>query len=938
VIDSIYAVRQARKNSKPPYRREVRLATRAVLERLEERALLSTYSVSTTADSGAGSLRQAILDANNHVNGYSPLIRDVISFDTTVFGGGVKTIACSSALPAVTDSVTIDGTLASGKPGVQLDGSAAGIGVDGLDIYGGNTLVRGLIISNFNGNGIVIAQSGGDVIHGNYIGTDLAGTGWGGNGIDGIAILAGGDAQVLGNVIGDNGGNGIEIRGGSGDTIKANFIGVDASGRGSMGNAGKGIVLSGAANVTIGGGVAGDGNVIAANAGDGVQVRDGSSAITIQGNFIGTNSAADATVGNGGNGVNVLGASHDITVSGNILSGNGASGVQLSGTGGNITIQGNRIGTDAGGSLAVSNSGDGVYVNGACHALIAGNVISGNSVNGIDIAWSGIATVQGNDIGLAADGTTALGNGGAGVYISGSGNLIGGSAAQGNAIAFNGENGVTLLLTASANTIRGNSIFSNTLLGIDLGNNGVTLNDAAGHVGPNNYQDFPVIASVVNNNDGTVTVIGTITSQAAGSFLLDFYANNALNASTYGEGRTYLGGVSVNVNAAGTSSFTVTLTAAIPAGQMWVTGTATDGAGNTSEFSRGVQATQGQPLLATTTTLASSTGSSIFGKAVTFTATVSHGTLATGTVDFIDLMEDGSVVVLGSSAIDANGVATFSTSSLSMGTHTIHAVYHGDTHNAGSASSDLDDAVRTNKVTIGGHTYSDTTGNGISTDDTPLTGVTVNLYQDTNGNGKIDTGDVLLATAVTGADGKYEFSNLNAGTYIVQEITPPGSICTAPVMTSAYAIHGAEGSVFSTADFDNYRKGGRKTDVSSITYTVIDPKTGTHTYSDLRGHTAPGDTVIVKFTVRGNSPIALTLVSYTAPSGKFVAREAAKQQVFQFATGTFAPGAHTLTVTLPKHAYQVDFVMGSLINQFGPAGGNVFYSAQDRLLGHDNGG
>jgi hypothetical protein len=85
--------------------------------------------VTNAADSGAGSLRQAILDAN--ATGGA----DVIAFD--IPGSGVQTIAPASPLPAVTDPLTIDGTTQpgyAGAPLIELDGLGAGQGVTGLDI------------------------------------------------------------------------------------------------------------------------------------------------------------------------------------------------------------------------------------------------------------------------------------------------------------------------------------------------------------------------------------------------------------------------------------------------------------------------------------------------------------------------------------------------------------------------------------------------------------------------------------------------------------------------------------------------------------------------------------------------------------------------------------------------------------------------------------
>lgn len=103
--------------------------------------------------------------------------------------------------------------------------------------------------------------------------------------------------------------------------------------------------------------------------------------------------------------------------------------------------------------------------------------------------------------------------------------------------------------------------------------------------------------------------------------------------------------------------------------------------------------------------------------------------------------------------------------------------------------------------------------------------------------------------------------------------------------------------------------------------------------------TAEGETVQVSFTVAaGTAPEQLTLVSYTAPGPTFVAAQAAQQQIFDLDTGTFGPGTYTLQVTIPYSYYQVDFVCGAAIDTFGPAGSNIFYSAQNRLFSADNGG
>src|SRR5262249_55592109 len=122
------------------------------LEIVEDRTLLSTFTVNNTADGGPGSLRQAILDADA-VNGQTSAI------DFAIPGEGVQTIAPNSALPALTNPVLIDGFSQpgyAGTPLVAIDGTQAVTG-DGLTITGPNVTVRGLDITNFSqGAGIHI--------------------------------------------------------------------------------------------------------------------------------------------------------------------------------------------------------------------------------------------------------------------------------------------------------------------------------------------------------------------------------------------------------------------------------------------------------------------------------------------------------------------------------------------------------------------------------------------------------------------------------------------------------------------------------------------------------------------------------------------------------------------------------------------------------------
>jgi hypothetical protein len=167
-------------------------------------------------------------------------------------------------------------------------------------------------------------------------------------------------------------------------------------------------------------------------------------------------------------------------------------------------------------------------------------------------------------------------------------NVIGGTGpGQANVIAFNNGNGVTLSAFFQGNANVGNAtrtnlIFGNTALGIDLGNDGVTPNDAGdADAGNNNLQNFPVITTV--DLGGGVHIVGTLNSVPSALFFLDFYASAACDPSGNGEAETYLGSSQVTTDAGGNAAIDVTLPGSVTAG--WsVSATATDNSGNTSEF------------------------------------------------------------------------------------------------------------------------------------------------------------------------------------------------------------------------------------------------------------------------------------------------------------------------------------------------------------------
>lgn len=198
------------------------------------------FTVTNTNNSGPGSLRQAILDSNNH-----PLGPNTIQF--TIAPGGIATIAVSSALPTVAAPVLIDGTSQpgfSGSPLIKVDGTNAGTGSDGLVITAGNTTVKGLAIDRFPGNGIVLSTNGGDIVEGNFVGLDVPSPAPAANGGDGIRVST--STTTIGsfglgnwNIIVSNGAAGVHVLSGVDNRISTGAMHANSSG---------GIVLAAGAN------------------------------------------------------------------------------------------------------------------------------------------------------------------------------------------------------------------------------------------------------------------------------------------------------------------------------------------------------------------------------------------------------------------------------------------------------------------------------------------------------------------------------------------------------------------------------------------------------------------------------------------------------------------------------------------------------------------
>jgi VCBS repeat-containing protein/parallel beta-helix repeat protein len=283
---------------------------------------------------GFVSLREAILAANATANAGGP---DRINFDIV----GPQTINVGAtglgALPTITDAVIIDGTTDPDfavAPVIVLDGASAGAGANGLQIdLSGGSIIKGLVIDNFRGSGLRIGGSGGNLIQGNYIGIDATGAVAAGNSGYGI-LLASGNNVVGGtsvperNVISGSGIDGVYVAGSSGNIVQGNYIGTNAAGTAALGNTEDDVWLNDASNNTIGGTVAGAGNVISGNGWSGVAFTGGGAGNVVQGNLIGVDSSGTAALANLRQGVQLAG-SNSATIggvtagTGNVIANNG---------------------------------------------------------------------------------------------------------------------------------------------------------------------------------------------------------------------------------------------------------------------------------------------------------------------------------------------------------------------------------------------------------------------------------------------------------------------------------------------------------------------------------------------------------------------------------------------------------------------------------------
>ena len=545
----------------------------------------ATFVVSNTNDSGAGSFRQAIEDANDNL-GF-----DFVKFD--IPGPGIQTIfllvefAGPHGAIRINDTVFIDGWTQGGvgyqgPPLIEFrcSGNANSCMHFTSDEFrpssaSGSTM-RGIVISESSSRAIDIFGVANlhvdDVtIQGCYIGTDASGTGPGAVGGAGIMVHTGSHNRIggtqpnqrnvissVGNVLFDNPAVFIAS---DHNIVEGNYIGLDRTGTSVLPNV-SGVFIDGAKHNRVGGTSPAQRNVISGNLNTGVTINGGTDNL-VEGNYIGTLADGVSPAGNGDWGV--------------------------------------RIGGSTAG-FATRNHVGGVTSS-------AGNVIADNASGGIRL-WAGTTrnTVENNLIGVGADGVTSLGNHGEGILIEdGSLNTIGGSATvgkfklpAGNTITFNSGTGVRIN-EGTGNLISRNSIWDNggrtSGLGIDLsplGVLGVTPNDDCDlDTGPNRLQNFPIINQVISSA-GLVTIGGVLLSGPAGlvparsgngMYEIEFFANRSCSGPGNGQGETFIGSTTVFLKERSCSAtFKATLNVRLGPGTV-ITATATDSRNNTSEFS-----------------------------------------------------------------------------------------------------------------------------------------------------------------------------------------------------------------------------------------------------------------------------------------------------------------------------------------------------------------
>jgi CSLREA domain-containing protein len=588
-----------------------------------------TFVVTTTADSDGGGQCTAVCSLRDAINAANAAGGATIDFN--IGSGGVQTITLATPLPDITSPVTVDGT---SQP--DTSGNAFGVAIDGAGVTSGLVLgagsggstIRGLALGNFAAESVTEAaievDTDGNTIAGNSLGVRADGTTalTNDNGIfvTGDDNTIGGATPADRNIVVNGLGVGILVQG-NGDSILptknavlGNYVGVLGNGTTVAGNRDEAIQVIGAQDTVIGGPVPADGNVLAVGTGnDAIWLGDpgntNGSNTTVRHNLINLTADGSASLGPvSGNGIDVEDHGSNTIVENTIA--DTYQGIDICNSPNNLVARnviGSNTANGSGPDFGVHNEGIAIE-NGGCQE--AGSA-TGNTIGGQPGAGNVVTHSQLHDIAIDGDqneisyntvrGTKA----GPGIQIGASNNLVAfntitGAQTAGGLLG----SGVQVDPVSSGpddtgNTISENSIHGNAFLGIDLGRDGVTPNDAGdGDNGANDLQNFPLLSQAgtsFGNGGKDLTVGGTLDAvpDQISPYAVEIFQSTNGDQSGNGEGAKFVGTILVNVTSGGGTEFGMTFPT-VSSGT-FITATATAPDGSTSEFSPWVTASGSAP-------------------------------------------------------------------------------------------------------------------------------------------------------------------------------------------------------------------------------------------------------------------------------------------------------------------------------------------------------
>lgn len=440
----------------------------------------TNFSVTTIADAGAGSLRQAIINANA-----DPAAPHTITF---ALAAG-STIILGSNLPPFERQITVNGgtlnnIIINGAGTVNFPFLFSNVG-------GSGSTLQNLVINGFTDHGILIVNPVTNItVSSCRIGTNATGTAASSNNI-GIGVYG----NLLNNIIIENsqisgntnvGININDISAGRSVIIRGCIIGLNAARTARIPNGGNGINMTNVnGSVTIGGAAAANGNYISGNGIHGI-FSDASTAaqlLLIQNNYIGAGlSGTTGGVGNTAMGLQLVNTAN-VRVLNNTISANTSLGAQINNCP-SVIATSNFIGLGANGTTSLGNGNIGIQFISCVSITFTNNFIGNNNSSGVQIINSASPLVQGNRSGITSGNPgVSASNNGVGIHIINCTNFtVGGTAAgQGNIISSNTDSGLTISNGSTTGTVYGNYIGTNALgLGTTFGNvaYGIHLYDA----------------------------------------------------------------------------------------------------------------------------------------------------------------------------------------------------------------------------------------------------------------------------------------------------------------------------------------------------------------------------------------------------------------------------------------------------------------------------